>query len=545
MPAPLRVVPLGGLGEIGQNMLALEYGNDCIVIDAGVLFPEEEMLGVDLVIPNVSYLKQHREKLRGIVITHGHEDHIGALPYILPDLRVPVFAPPLAKALIDVRLQEHGLKDLDVRRVQIGEQVRLGAFRVEWFRVTHSIPDAAGLAIRTPLGLVVHTGDFKIDHTPWDGKQMDLARLAQFGNEGVFLLFSDSTYAERPGYTPSEQVVARTLDRLIAEAPGRVLVATFASLISRAQMVLDAAARYGRRVFVFGRSMVGNVEMALQLGYLVDHKGVLAPQEELRRTPPEKTLVLATGAQGEPSSALARIASRDHRQLKIQKGDTVIVSASPIPGNDRLVAQTLDRLFQQGAQVYYSRVADVHVPGHAGQEEMKLVLALTRPRYFVPVHGEYRHLILHTQLAQSMGVPPERTFALQDGDVLELTPEKGQVVQRVEVSPVYVDGIGDVGPVVLRDRQQLSRDGVLVVILMFDKRTGRLVGQPDLVSRGFVEEENGVLADARRAVQRAVDHAGQLGDPGYLHMRIKEVLSQHLFSRTRRRPMILPITLEV
>ena len=543
----LRVIPLGGLGEIGRNMLILEWDGDCLAVDAGVMFPEEEMLGVDLVIPDITYLLERKRSLRGIVITHGHEDHIGALPYLLPQLECPVYATPLAHALIEVKLQEHGIKrQALLHRVQIGDRVQLGPFEVEWFRVTHSIPDAAGLGIRTPLGLVVHTGDFKIDHTPVDGKAMDLNRIAQLGQEGVVLLCSDSTYSERAGYTPSEQVVADNIDRIIGEAEGRVIVASFASLISRIQIVLDAAAKYGRRVFVFGRSMVDNVEMAVKMGYLRLEPGILGSVEELRRAPPAQTIIMATGSQGEPTSALARIASNDHRTIRIMRGDTVIVSASPIPGNDRLVAHTLDNLFQQGARVFYSRVAEVHVPGHGGQEEMKLIMALTRPRYFVPVHGEYRHLVHHAGLAQSMGLPPERTFVLRDGDVLELSEESGRVVENIPASYVYVDGFGGIGDEVLRDRQHLSRDGVLVVIIPFDKMSGRLVAPLDMLSRGFVEANAaGLIDEAKAIVAKSLDSGAHPVEINVMQSNVRQVLGRFLWERTRRRPMILPVVVEL
>ena len=429
---PLRVIPLGGLGEIGKNMMVLEYGDDIVVIDCGVMFPGEDMPGVDLVIPDISYLVERSHKVRAILITHGHEDHTGALPYVLPRLNVPVFAPRLAHGLISVKLKDHGLhKSTDLRAIEPGVPISLGPFETEAFRVCHSIPDAMGLAIRTPVGLVVHTGDFKIDHTPVDGKTTDLASLARYGAEGVLLLLSDSTYAELEGYTPSERVVGEALDRVIAEAPGRVLVATFASLISRIQQVVDAAERHGRNVSIVGRSMVDSVNVATELGYLTIQPGTLIPLSESRRLPPEKVVLMTTGSQGEPTSALVRIANKDHRDVQITAGDTVIISATPIPGNELPVSRTIDNLLRQGAKVLYDRVATVHVHGHGSQEELKMVLNLVRPRYFVPVHGEYRHLMAHAQLAWDLGVAEGGIFVMEDGEVLEISEESAQVVEPV------------------------------------------------------------------------------------------------------------------
>ncbi|HLE81089.1 MAG TPA: ribonuclease J, partial [Dehalococcoidia bacterium] len=422
MPQPtLRVIPLGGLGEIGKNMMAIECGDDIVVVDCGLMFPEEEMLGVDLVIPDISYLLEHREKLRGILITHGHEDHIGALPYLLPSLRAPVYSTRLTHGLIAVRLKERrALDGAELHIVEPGQEVVLGGIRAEFFRVAHSIPDATGIALHTPAGTVVHTGDFKFDHTPVDGRPTDLAKLAQLGSEGVLLLLSDSTYAEVPGYTQSEQVVGDALHRIIGEAPGRVVVACFASLISRVQQVIDAAIAWNRKVLVVGRSMQDNVNMAQELGYLYAPENLLIGPEELRRLPPNKVVVVATGSQGEPTSALARMANRDHRFIRIQAGDTVVLSASPIPGNEELVARTVDNLFRLGARVLYSQIAQVHVHGHGAQEELKLMLSLVRPQYFVPVHGEYRHLVHHRELAKDVGVAERNCFLLVDGDVLEI-----------------------------------------------------------------------------------------------------------------------------
>jgi ribonuclease J len=545
----LRIIPLGGLGEIGKNMMVLELPQDMIIIDAGLMFPQEEMLGVDLVIPDISYVRERQKKLRAIIITHGHEDHTGALPYILRELRVPIYCTKLTRGLISVKLKEHKLlKGADLREVSFGEKVGLGAFQVEFVRVTHSIPDSCGLAIRTPVGTVIHSGDFKLDHTPVMGEPTDLPRWAELGRQGVLLLLSDSTYAESPGYTPSEQVVGESLDRIMAIAPGRVIVATFASLISRIQQVIDAAYRNGRRVFVTGRSMVDNVQMALELGYLSVPENVLTPIDQLSRMQPQKIAIITTGSQGEPTSALVRMASRDHRHIQIARGDTVVMSASPIPGNDMLINRTIDNLCRLGAQVLHTRIADVHVRGHAAQEELKLLMSLVNPRFFVPIHGEYRHLMRHALLAQAMGIPQDSTFVLEDGDILELDHKGGRVVDRVAADHVYVDGLAvGVNQVVLRDRRRLASDGIIVVILTVDKHSGRPVGEPDVVARGFMdtEEAEEILDKARRQVTRALKGTDHHSEWTEVNARVRDALAQYLYQETRRRPMILPLTVEV
>ncbi len=548
MAPKLRLIPLGGLGEIGKNMMVLESDDDLIVIDAGVMFPEEEMLGIDLVIPDVTYVEERRQKLRGIVITHGHEDHTGALPYVLPRIPAPIYCTPLTRGLISVKLKEHGLlEQAEIRMAQFGEKVRLGAFTIEFVRVTHSIPDSAALAIRTPLGLVLHTGDFKLDHTPVMGLPTDLQRLAQLGREGVLLLLSDSTYADVPGYTPSERIVGDTLWKIMATTQGRVIVATFASLISRVQQVVDAATACGRQVFVTGRSMMDNVAMALEQGYLRTDQDLLAPLERMKGLPPDKVVILTTGAQGEPTSALVRMANRDHRYVEIRPGDTVILSSSPIPGNEVLINRTINSLYRLGAQVLHSRIADVHVRGHAAQEELKLVLGLIQPQYFVPIHGEYRHLAQHAELARIMGVAPQNIFVLEDGDVLELDATGGRVTGRVPADLVYVDGLAvGTGHVVLRDRRHLASDGVLVVLVTLDKHTGRPLGPPDLVSRGFMEElPRSLLERAQRLAMEAVAGASPTTDRAEVASRLHDALLRFLYEETGRRPMVLPLTVEV
>jgi len=547
----LKIIPLGGLSEIGKNMMALEYENDIMVIDAGLMFPGEEMLGIDLVIPDISYLMENKEKVRGIVITHGHEDHIGALPYLLPQLEVPVYATKLPHGLISVKLKERkALAGAKLKSVNYGQQVSLGRFKVEFFPVCHSIPDAAGLIIHTPVGIIVHSGDFKLDYTPVDGKPTDLSRLAQLGAQGVLLLLSDSTYAELPGYTPSERIVGETLDRVMAQAPGRVIVTTFSSLVSRIQQVIDAAARHNRRVFVVGRSMTDIVKMTRELGYLKAPDGILANIDQLRKMPPEKVVLVTTGSQGEPTSALVRIANKDHRHVHIVNGDTVVLSATAVPGNEALINRTVDALFKQGAQVLYDKVAKVHVHGHGSQEELKLLLNLVRPRFFIPVHGEYRHLSLHAQLAESVGIPKSNIFVLEDGDILELSPNGGKVTGKVSSGNVYVDGlsVGDIGSVVLRNRRMLSRDGIVVVIIATNRQSGKLVGRPDIVSRGFVDtrESKDMIEESRDLVAKAFDHSsGRSTDWGYFNTKVRDILNKYYYDQTKRRPMILPVMVKV
>ena len=547
---PLRIIPLGGLGEIGKNMMALEYGRDIIVVDAGVLFPEEDMPGVDLVIPDISYLVSNRDRVRAIFITHGHEDHIGALPYVLRELNVPVYAPRLAYGLISVKLKEHGaLRKTTLREIEPNKAIKSGSFSVEFFRVCHSIPDAMGLAIRTPIGLIIHTGDFKIDHTPVDGMPTDLAHLASLSKGGVLLLLSDSTYAEVPGYTASERVVGEALDQVIGQAQGRVIVATFASLIARIQQVMDAAGRHHRKVGVVGRSMVNNVKMALEMGYLNDPDEVLVPINTLRKLQPHQTVVVTTGSQGEPTSALVRIANGDHRDVRIRSGDTIVISATPIPGNETVVSRTIDNLLRQGAEVLHERIATVHVHGHASQEELKTMLNITRPRFFVPIHGAYRHLVAHGELARLMGVATENVFILEDGDVLELAEDRGEVTERVPAGHVYVDGgqVWTVNSDVLSDRRALAREGVVVVTLAVDKATGRVLSAPRIASSGFVDMEDmpDLLERATQVAWTAVNGNGIPQDLDTVTNAVKESISRFLYSETHLHPRIITVPIEV
>ena len=542
---PLRVIPLGGLGEIGRNMMALEYDGEIVVIDAGVLFPEEGMPGVDFAIPDISYLVGKKRAVKAILITHGHEDHIGALPYVLRELNVPVYASRLAHGLISVKLREHGqLKDAKLNVVEPNTPFKVGRLKVEFFRVCHSIPDAMGIAIQTPLGLAVHTGDFKIDHTPADGKTTDFSSLARFASEGVILLCSDSTYAEVDGYTPSEQVVGEALDRAIGDAKGRVMVATFASLISRVQQVIDAAAKHGRHVTVIGRSMVNNVKMATRMGYLDDPGGIIVSLNKARELPNERVVIVATGAQGEPTSALVRIANGEHPDIEVIPGDTVVISASPIPGNETLVARTIDNLYRQQARVLYSKIAFVHVHGHGSREELKMMLSLVRPKFFVPVHGEYRHLVAHAAIAQSTGVPESNAFVLEDGDVLELTDKRGKVVDKVPAGPVFVDGnrIWDSYSDVLSERRRLARDGIVVVSASIDRKTGKLRGEPEVAASGFVdmEESPQLLQRTAQEARSALDHHGSDRlDWDKAKAAVVSSVSKFLYDETGMRPKIV------
>jgi ribonuclease J len=548
----LRVIPLGGLGEIGKNMMALEYGNDIIVIDAGLMFPSEEMLGVDLLIPDISYLLARRKNLRGIVITHGHEDHIGALPYILSRIASPVYATKFTRELILVELKQRGVKTgAKLNLVSPGSRITLGKFTIEFFPVCHSIPDSVGLIIHTPLGIVVHSGDFKIDYTPVISEATNFSKLASLGAKGVLLLLSDSTYAELPGYTPSEKVVSDTLDRIVSEAKGRVIVTTFASLISRVQQVFDVAVKHGRRVFIIGRSMKEIASMALKTGYLTAPPGIICRLDELKTLPHNRVIVLSTGSQGEPTSALVRMANRDpSSRVQIIRGDTVVISATPIPGNEALVSKTTDSLFRQGANVIYDKLAQVHVHGHGSQEELKLLLSLVKPKFFVPVHGEYRHLSLHASLARSMGIPKDNIFVLDNGDILELGQDSGKVVARTRVGVIYVSGLitGELDGGVLRDRKLLSRDGVVVVTIAVDAENGKLAERPRIMTRGFINagEEQKLVEKGRDVVLAALNHdKGRLSEPSFVDAKVKDSLSRFFYEQIHRRPVIIPVVVEV
>ena len=528
-------------------MMALEYDGDIIVIDAGVLFLDADMPGVDFAIPDITYLVENKSRVLAFLITHGHEDHIGGLPFVLREIEAPVYASRLTHGLIAVKLREHGLlQKAKLNVVEPHSPFKLGQFRAEFFRVCHSIPDAMGIAIRTPLGTIIHTGDFKIDHTPADGMSTDFAALAEITSEGVFLLLSDSTYAEVEGYTESEQVVGEALDRVIGESTGRVMIATFASLISRIQQAINAAVKHGRKVTVVGRSMNNNVKMALKMGYLSAPEGVLLPLNEARSLPDDRIVILATGSQGEPTSALVRIANGEHPDLEIIPDDTVVISASPIPGNETVIAKTIDNLYRQGAKVLYSRIALVHVHGHASREELKMMLGLVKPRFFIPIHGEYRHLVTHASIAHSMGIPESNTFVLEDGDVLELAAEGGEVVDWVPAGLVLVDGgkLWNVDSSVLGERRRLAKEGVVTVVVTVDRETGEVLKSPEVVSSGFAEDEESreLFEKTSKEVLTVLDRQEiQRLEWGEMKAKITDAVSKFLRKEARRSPAVITV----
>lgn len=546
MTDTLRIIPLGGAGEVGKNMTLLELGETAIAIDCGLMFPQSDMLGIDLVVPDVSYLMDAPDFLKGIFLTHGHEDHIGALPYVLRQLEAPLYATRLTRGLIEVKLREARLLETtEIHTTAPGDRVQVGPFTVEFFHVCHSIPDSVGLAIDTPYGLVVHTGEYKFDYTPVHGRLTDYAALAEYGRRGVLALMADSTNSERPGYTPSERLVSETFDRVFSQAKGRIIVSTFASNISRVQQVIDCALRHNRRMGVVGRSMVENVRMARNLGYLTAPEALFLRPEELDVLPPSQVAIVCTGTQGEPTSALVRMANQEHRQVNIQHGDTVILSATPIPGNEELVHRTLDNLFRLGATVYYHHLLPVHVSGHASQEEQKMMISLTQPRYFIPAGGEYRHLVLHAQTARELGIPEENIFVVENGQVIEFDEQGARLGERVSAGHVLIDGlgIGDVGEVVLRDRRLLSRDGFVVVVVALDEATGELIEGPDIVSRGFVymRDAEDLIEEAKNLVIETLTNGHRDTASTLIH----DTLAELLYRRTRRRPMVFPVVLEV
>jgi len=549
---PLRIIPLGGVGEIGKNMYVFEYGDDIVVVDCGLMFPDEEMFGIDLVVPDVTYLKERRGNVRAFLITHAHEDHVGGLPYVLPEFPgVPIYASTLARGLLGNKIKEHKLHNNPLHALDPGDELAIGPFTVIPFRVSHSIPDAMGVALRTPLGTVVHTGDFKFDHTPVDGKHSDFATLARLGQEGVLCLLSDSTRAENPGYTPSERTVGEAFREIMEGLDGRVIVATFASNIARIQQVYDAAATFDRSLAVIGRSMEQNTRIAAELGYLKFDPSRMVSKDRLNEISPEKLVIATTGAQGEPMSGLARMANRDHRFVEIQPGDTVIVSASPIPGNEEYVARTIDNLFKAGANVYYHTIKRAHVSGHGSQEELKLMLGLTKPRTFIPMHGEFRMQVQHGRLAIETGVLPENVFIIENGTPIEFFADG--TVRRGNPVPagyVFVDGlsVGDVGEIVLRDRRALANDGMFMIVVQVDKQTGKVVGRPEIITRGFVHgnEEDPLIEEAARRVVESVRVPGDhISEVALLKSQIKDGVSRFLYEQTKRRPMVFPVVVEV
>ena len=549
--ARLQMIPLGGLGEIGKNMMAIRYQDTIVVIDAGLMFPEDELLGIDVVIPDISFLVENRDKVKAILLTHGHEDHVGALPYVLKEINPPIYGSKLTLGIVEGKLKEHNLDNVQLNIVRPRDSINLGPFEIEFFRVSHSIPDAMGIAIHTPLGIIFHTGDFKIDQTPVDGQVIDFRKMAELGEKGVLVMLSDSTNADRKGFTMSEKVVGNTFDDLFGRCEGRIIVTTFASNVHRIQQVITTAEKYGRKVAIVGRSMVNNVKISSQLGYIDIAEETLIEMEEINKYPPEKVVIATTGSQGEPMSALTRMATADHRWVGIKPGDTVIISATPIPGNEKLVTKTIDLLFKQGAEVIYEKDAGVHVSGHASQEELKLILNIIKPRYFIPVHGEYHHLMKHAQIAESLGIPRSRIFVAENGQIIEISKKKAHVAGKVTAGKVLVDGlgVGDVGNIVLRDRRQLSQDGIMIVVVSINKENGEVVSGPDIVTRGFVyvRESEQLIENAKGKVREAMEHCQRknITEWAVIKSQIRDKLGKHLYEKTGRRPMIMPIIMEI
>ncbi len=545
MSKTLRIIPLGGAGEIGKNMTAYEYGDNILIVDAGIMFPTNDMLGIDYIIPDFQYLLDKRHKIRGVVFTHGHEDHIGAVRHLVEKIQAPLYATPLTMGLLEVKLTRGGLKDrVERHTVRAGETVKIGPFKVEFFHVSHSIPDAVGLGITTPAGLVVQTGDYKFDHTPVDGWPTDFGKLAEFGRRGVLALLADSTNADRPGWTPSEKVITPALENVFREAPGRILVATFASLISRMQQVADVALEHGRKMAFVGVSMVENAKMARKLGYLDIPEAMIVPLEQALKLPPEEVVLMCTGSQGEPSSIMGRLSLGTNRAFDIQPGDTIVLSSHPIPGNEENVYRTINRLFRRGARVIYDPIAPVHVSGHASQEEMKLMLHLVRPRHLIPVHGELRHLHQHAAMARELGLPADHIAVVENGQVISFVDGAMQLGERVPGGWVFVDGgsVGDVDMKVLREREALARDGLLVVNLVLDQRSGHLIDEPEIITRGFVQpgDSQELVEAIRQRVARAVRSAD-----GDVRREVEQTLKSYLFNETHRRPQIFVALTEV
>ena len=550
--AKVKIIPLGGLNEIGKNMTAIEYKNDIVIIDCGLKFPDEDMFGIDVVIPDITYLLKHKDKVSGIFLTHGHEDHIGALPYVLKQLNVPVYGTKLTLGIVQSKLKEHNLlSTTELITVKPRDVVRLNSVSVEFIKTNHSIADSVAIAIHTPLGAVLHTGDFKVDYTPIDGEPMDFARFAELGKKGVLLMMADSTNVERPGYTMSEKIVGESLCRIFGKSKGRIIVATFASNIHRIQQIIDAAAMYGRKVAVSGRSMENIVQVAIELGYIKIEKENLVSIDQINKYNNNEIVIITTGSQGEPMSALARMATSEHRKVNIVSGDTIIISATPIPGNEKLVSRVIDQLFKKGAEVVYGSSEAVHVSGHACQEELKLMQTLVRPKYFIPVHGEYRHLKQHGELANSIGVPKSNILIPEIGDVIEVTRNSIKKSGSVISGQIFVDGlgVGDVGNIVIRDRKHLSQDGILTVVVTLSKENKAIIAGPDIISRGFVyvRESEKLMDEARDIVRNVFDKCEEqkITDWSTLKSTVRDELRAFLYEKTKRKPMILPIIMEI
>lgn len=548
----IKIIPLGGLHEIGKNITVFEYGDDIILVDAGLAFPDDDMLGVDLVIPDLTYLERNKEKIRGLVITHGHEDHIGSVPYLLKKINVPVYATKLAAGLIRNKLEEHKLlRSTKLKEVKQGQTIKLGKFKVEFIRSCHSIPDSVMLAITTPVGTILHTGDFKLDFTPIDGEQMDLGRIAELGNKGILALMSDSTNAERKGYTMSESTVGEVFEKLFQNCTKRIVVATFASNVHRVQQIVNSAVEHKRKIAVCGRSMINMIDTARELGYIKCPDNVFIDIDMIKNYTDDQLVIITTGSQGEPMSALTRMAAGEHRKVQITPNDKVIISATAIPGNEKFVSKVIDDLMQLGAEVIYSSLEAIHVSGHACQEEQKIILALAKPKYFIPVHGEYRQLIAHSETAKSMGIAKENIFLTDNGKVLELNEDEAKFTGTVPSGRVLVDGlgVGDVGSIVLRDRQHLSQDGLIIIVMTMDSSSGSIIAGPDVISRGFVyvRESENLMDDVKNVVRREVYKCEEknITDWSTIKSNVKDNLREYIFQKTKRNPMILPIIMEI
>lgn len=550
--SPLKIIPLGGLLEVGKNITVFEYENEMIVVDCGLAFPEDDMLGVDLVIPDVTYLVRNKDRIKGLVITHGHEDHIGSIPYLLKQINIPIYATRLTVGLINNKLEEHGLlRSTKMHIVNQGETINFGKMQVEFIRSCHSIPDAVALAIHTPVGTIVHTGDFKIDYTPIDDERMDFGRLAELGNKGVLALMSDSTNAERKGYTMSESTVGDVFEKLFLNCRKRIVVATFASNVHRVQQIVNSSVKYGRKIAVCGRSMINMIQTAIELGYIQVPNNVFIDIDMINNYPDEQLVIITTGSQGETMSALTRMAAGEHRKVTITPNDLVIISANPIPGNEKFVSKVIDDLMKIGAEVVYSALEDVHVSGHACQEEQKLMFALVKPKYFIPVHGEYRQLVAHIETAKKMGIDAKDTFIMTNGRVLELNEKEAKLTGTVPSGKILVDGlgVGDVGNIVLRDRQHLSQDGLIVIVLTMDSATGEVVAGPDVISRGFVyvRESENLMEDVKQVIREEIAKCEErhIREWSIIKSNLKDNLRDYIYQKTKRNPMILPIIMEV
>jgi len=548
----LKIIPLGGLHEVGKNITVFEYDNEIIVVDCGISFPEDDMLGIDLVIPDITYLVKNQDKIKGLIITHGHEDHIGGIPYLLKQINIPIYATRLAAGLIMNKLEEHKLlRSTDIKIVNQGDKINFDKFKVEFIRSSHSIPDSVMLAITTPAGTVLHTGDFKVDYTPIDGQLMDLCRIAELGNKGILALMSDSTNAERKGFTMSERTVGDVFDKLFLHCTKRIVVATFASNIHRIQQIINSAVKYGRKIAVCGRSMINIITTARELGYIECPENLFIDIDMINSYTDDQLVLITTGSQGEPMSALTRMAAGDHRKVTITPNDLIIISATPIPGNEKYVSKVIDDLMQLGAEVVYSSLADIHVSGHACQEEQKLILALVKPKFFIPVHGEYRQLMAHSETAQIMGMEKDNIFMMTNGRVLELNKNSAKFTGSVQSGIVLVDGlgVGDVGNIVLKDRQHLSQDGLIVVVLTMDSATGEVVAGPDVISRGFVyvRESENLMDDVKSVVRHEIRKCEEQGikDWSTIKGKVKDNLRDYIFMKTKRNPMIIPIIMEI